>query len=103
MQRLEGLEAQMEKSPEGQVSLTDPDARSMVSQGKGTGIVGYNVHAAVDKAHLIVAHVDELPAILIVEQTRRQEVVIPVSRNSQRLRASDRRAPALSRPNRSRS
>jgi len=39
------------------VSLTDPDARSMVSQGKGTGIVGYNVQTAVEtKHHLIVAH-----------------------------------------------
>ena len=69
MQRLEGLKAQMESSPEGQVSLTDPDARSMVSQGKGTGIVGYNVQTAVEtKHHLIVAHVDELPAILIVDR-----------------------------------
>src|SRR5579863_8789682 len=57
MQRLEGLKAQMEASPDGQVSLTDPDARSMVSQGKGTGIVGYNVQTAVDtKHHLIVTH-----------------------------------------------
>ena len=57
MQRLEGLKAQMEASPDGQVSLTDPDARSMVSQGKGTGIVGYNVQTAVEtKHHLIVTH-----------------------------------------------
>jgi transposase len=57
MQRLEGLKAQMEASPDGQVSLSDPDARSMVSQGKGTGIVGYNVQTAVEtKHHLIVAH-----------------------------------------------
>ncbi len=57
MHRLEGLKAQMEASPDGQVSLTDPDARSMASQGKGTGIVGYNVQTAVEtKHHLIVAH-----------------------------------------------
>ena len=57
MARLEGLKRQMEASPDGQVSLTDPDARSMASQGKGTGIVGYNVQTAVDtKHHLIVAH-----------------------------------------------
>ena len=48
---------QVEKAPDEQVSLTDPDARSMNSAGKGTGIVGYNVQTAVDtKSHLIVAH-----------------------------------------------
>jgi hypothetical protein len=47
----------MEASPDGQLSLTDPDARSMTSQGKGTGIVGYNVQTAVEtKHHLIVTH-----------------------------------------------
>jgi transposase len=57
MSRLEGLKARMEASPDGQVSLTDPDARSMASQGKGTGIVGYNVQTAVDtQRHLIIAH-----------------------------------------------
>lgn len=57
MSRLEGLKTRMEATPDGQVSLTDPDARSMASQGKGTGIVGYNVQTAVDtKHHLIVTH-----------------------------------------------
>ena len=57
MSRLEGLKARMEAAPDGQVSLTDPDSRSMASQGKGTGIVGYNVQTAVDtQNHLIVTH-----------------------------------------------
>src|ERR1700687_1230998 len=57
MSRLEGLKTRMEATPDGQVSLTDPDARSMASQGKGTGIVGYNVQSAVDaQCHLIVTH-----------------------------------------------
>ncbi|MGE8165986.1 hypothetical protein ACQKRQ_38325 [Paraburkholderia sp. NPDC080076] len=34
--------------PEKQVSLTDPDSGSMISQAKGTGVVGYNVQVAVD-------------------------------------------------------
>lgn len=43
--------------PEKQVSLTDPDSRSMISQAKGTGVVGYNVQVAVDtRHHLIVTH-----------------------------------------------
>jgi hypothetical protein len=57
MRRMEGLQKQMKASADGQVSLTDPDARSMASQGKGTGIVGYNVQSAVDaQCHLIVTH-----------------------------------------------
>jgi transposase len=44
-------------APDQQISLTDPDARSMATSGKGTGIVGYNVQTAVDaRNHLIVAH-----------------------------------------------
>src|SRR4030095_6204095 len=55
MQRLKMLEAQMLASPDQQLSLTDPDARSMKS--RDGGIVGYNVQTAVDaKHHLIVAH-----------------------------------------------
>jgi transposase len=57
MRRLRGLKSRMKAAPDGQVSLVDPDARSMASQGKGTGIVGYNVQTAVDtKNHLIVTH-----------------------------------------------
>ena len=48
---------QVEAASDRQVSLTDPDARSMATSGKGTGMVGYNVQAAVDaEHHLIVAH-----------------------------------------------
>jgi hypothetical protein len=40
-----------------QISLTDPDARSMATSGRGSGVVGYNVQTAVDtKRHLIVTH-----------------------------------------------
>jgi transposase len=57
MQRLEKLEDQMLATPQQQISLTDPDARSMATSGRGSGMVGYNVQAAVDiKRHLIVAH-----------------------------------------------
>jgi len=57
MQRLKQLEARMLEAPDQQISLTDPDARSMATSGKGTGIVGYNVQTAVEAEHrLIVAH-----------------------------------------------
>ena len=57
MQQFRDMEAVVKAAPDQQVSLTDPDARSMATSGKGTGIVGYNVQIAVDaKHHLIVAH-----------------------------------------------
>jgi hypothetical protein len=55
MKELQAIEVTLEASPDKQVSLTDPDARSMMSGGKG--IVGYTVQTAVDAKHrLIVAH-----------------------------------------------
>jgi hypothetical protein len=57
MEQLKQIGQQLRAAPDGQVSLTDPDARSMATSGRGTGIVGYNVQTAVDtKHHLIVAH-----------------------------------------------
>jgi hypothetical protein len=57
MQSLKEMQHQVEAAPDQQISLTDPDARSMATSGKGTGIVGYNVQMAVEaEHHLIVAH-----------------------------------------------
>lgn len=57
MEQLETIEVQLQETPDKQISLTDPDARSMATSGRGTGMVGYNVQVAVDtKHHLIVAH-----------------------------------------------
>jgi len=57
MGRLDKLEPRMQATPDQQVSLTDVDARSMATSGRGSGMVGYNVQAAVDTVHhLIVAH-----------------------------------------------
>jgi hypothetical protein len=57
MQRLERLRVQMLAAPDRQISLTDPDARSMATSGRGSGVVGYNVQVAVEtKHHLIITH-----------------------------------------------
>jgi transposase len=57
MRRMDAIREELKHQPDGQLSQTDADARSMISQAKGTGVVGYNVQAAVDaKHHLIVAH-----------------------------------------------
>ena len=47
----------MRETPDQQISLTDPDARSMATSGRGSGVVGYNVQVAVEaEHHLIVTH-----------------------------------------------
>jgi transposase len=57
MQRLNGIRIQMLAAPDQQISLTDPDSRSMATSGRGSGVVGYNVQVAVEtKHHLIITH-----------------------------------------------
>jgi len=57
MQRLATLKVEMLATPDQQISLTDPDSRSMATSGRGSGVVGYNVQVAVEtKHHLIVTH-----------------------------------------------
>src|SRR4030081_1560007 len=57
VKRLKAIEKVMLAAPDQQISFTDPDSRSMATSGRGSGMVGYNVQAAVDTAnHLIVAH-----------------------------------------------
>ena len=57
MAKLAAIEKRMLAAPDQQVSLTDPDSRSMATSGRGSGVVGYNVQVAVDtQHHLIVTH-----------------------------------------------
>lgn len=57
MQALREIGELVRKTPDQQISRTDPDARSMATSGRGSGIVGYNVQTVVDaEHHLIVAH-----------------------------------------------
>ena len=57
MAKLAAYEDRMLAAPDQQISLTDPDSRSMATSGRGSGVVGYNVQVAVDtEHHLIVTH-----------------------------------------------
>ena len=57
VERLKAIEEEMLISPDQQISLTDPDSRSMATSGRGSGVVGYNMQVAVDtEHHLIVTH-----------------------------------------------
>src|ERR1700731_284767 len=57
VKRLAAIEKAFLASPDKQISLTDPDCRSMATSGRGSGMVAYNVQSAVDITnHLIVAH-----------------------------------------------
>ncbi len=57
MQRLHALATRMLATADQQISLTDPDARSMATSGRGSGVVGYNVQVAVDtEHHMIITH-----------------------------------------------
>ncbi len=91
----------MEASPDGQVSLTDPDARSMASQGKGTGIVGYNMQTAVEtQHHQGVDGRHPLPESTTTEGERRDGpartgIQLEASDEDHGYRAVDRGAPRL--------
>ncbi len=57
IEEFNALSRQLQVTPDQQISETDPDARSMATSGRGTGMVAYNVQTAVDtQHHLIVAH-----------------------------------------------
>jgi hypothetical protein len=57
IERLLAMEEKLADAPDGQISLTDPDARAMATRAQHSGHVGYNVQSVVDaETHLIVAH-----------------------------------------------
>jgi hypothetical protein len=89
MRALKVMEQAVQDAPDQQVSLTDSDARSMATSGKGTATVGYNVQIAVDaEHHLIVAH--EVPR------------VFPQSRSNRAARSRSHEKPEAARLGRSR-
>jgi DDE family transposase len=55
MAKLAAYEKRMLASPDQQMSLTDPDSRSMATSGRGSGVVGYNVQVAVETEHHLIA------------------------------------------------
>lgn len=56
MEKLAVIEKQMLAAPDEQISLTDPDSRSMATSGRGSGVVGYNVQTAVETEHHLIIH-----------------------------------------------
>jgi transposase len=56
MAKLEAIEKEVLASPDKQLSLTDPDSRSMATSGRGSGVVGYNVQVAVETEHHLIVH-----------------------------------------------
>jgi transposase len=73
LRQLVEIEKQLPNTSDQQVSLTDPDARSMNSRGKGTGVVGYNVQTAVDtEHHMIVAHE-------VINETHDRKQLVPMA------------------------
>jgi len=78
MRKLKRVGEELARAPDQQVSLTDPDARSMATSGRGTGIVGYDVQTAVDSEnHLIVAHD-------VVNQGHDREQLAPMAGSSKK-------------------
>ena len=72
----------MADAPDGQISLTDPDARSMATSARHSGLVGYNVQSAVDvETHLIVAH--DAGAEMVGRCSRQSEEVLETQSASQ--------------------
>jgi transposase len=83
MQALKAMEQRVQDAPDQQVSLTDPDARSMATSGKGTATVGYNVQIAVDaEHHLIVAHE-------VINQGYDRHQLVPMALTAQQAVGSD--------------
>ncbi len=57
IERLKAMDTALADAPDGQISLTDPDARAMATSARNSGMVGYNAQCAVDtETHIIVAH-----------------------------------------------
>jgi transposase len=76
--KLAVYEKQMLASPDQQISLTDPDSRSMATSGRGSGVVGYNVQVAVDTGHhLIIAHEVTNTGLAHGSESCRQLMTVP--------------------------
>jgi transposase len=54
IKRLKGIERDLHRAPDQQISQSDPDARSMATSGRGSGTVGYNVQSAVEPTHHLI-------------------------------------------------
>jgi hypothetical protein len=71
---LTGYQTRCQDSPTGQVNLTDPDARQLHKSGKST--VGYNVQAAVDAKHHLIATVE------VTQHANDQNLLDPIAQQA---------------------
>jgi hypothetical protein len=56
MAKLEGIDKRVLATPDQQISLSDPDSRSMATSGHGSGVVDYNVQTAVETENHLIRH-----------------------------------------------
>ena len=54
IQHLQDMDWALKDAPDSQISLTDPDARSMAASARGSGFVGYNAQAVADTVDFCV-------------------------------------------------
>lgn len=85
MRELKTVDKQLARSPDRQVSLTDPDARSMATSGRGTGMVGYNVQTAIDTDHRLIVAYD------VVNQGHDRRQLAPMAKQAEAATGGKRR------------
>jgi hypothetical protein len=78
MQRLKAIDKEMLASPDQQISLTDPDSRSMATSGRGSGVVGCRVRIGATRS-LMADRANHIDSSSQLRQHARLRLASPVS------------------------